>query len=229
MSGKLKIILLEASLETVPASIAAHPAVVKSAARRGKKPTDILLDVSIHYHAMKRLPLKHKRGRPDIVHVSLLEALESPLNKAGMMEIYVHTLNGHAILINPSTRIPRNYNRFTGLMEQLFKEGSIPPGSANPLLRVETMPLERLLEAAGARGLILLREACEPHRVEDVAREALEEGLAVGVGGFPHGDFEEETLRHASRCYSIHREPLATWIVVSRVIAGAERVLGVLS
>jgi len=36
MSRKLVLILLEASLETVPASIANHPAVVKTASRRGK-------------------------------------------------------------------------------------------------------------------------------------------------------------------------------------------------
>jgi len=48
------------------------------------------------------------------------------LNKAGMLEVYVYTIQGHAIIIDPSTRLPRNYNRFTGLFEQLFKEGRTP-------------------------------------------------------------------------------------------------------
>jgi len=226
--AKLKIVLLEAALETVPPSIASHPAVARNAAKRSKPPTEVLLDVSIHYPAMKKLPLKHKRGRPDIVHISLLEALESPLNKAGMLEVYVYTIQGHAIIIDPSTRLPRNYNRFTGLFEQLFKEGRIPPGSGEPLILVKTMPLESLLKTMNVNGVTLLRETCEHRRVDEVVGEALREGLAIGIGGFPHGDFEEDTLRHASKCYSIYREPLATWIVTSRIISSAERILGIM-
>jgi len=59
--AKLKIVLLEAALETVPPGIASHSAVARNATKRGKPPTEVLLDVSIHYPAMKRLPLKHKR------------------------------------------------------------------------------------------------------------------------------------------------------------------------
>jgi len=112
---RLKIILLESALETVPHEIWRHPAVVKNARRRGKKPGETLLDVSLHYHAMKNLKDREKRGRPDIVHTTLLELLESPLNKEGHLEVYVHTYQGHVIFIDPSTRIPRNYNRFGAL------------------------------------------------------------------------------------------------------------------
>ncbi|MCY0868844.1 MAG: 16S rRNA methyltransferase [Desulfurococcus sp.] len=226
---KLKIILLESALETIPPAIASHPAVLKTAGKRGKSPLDMLLDVSLHYHAMKKLPLKHKRGRPDIIHVSLLEALESPLNKEKSLEVYVHTLQGHVIFIDSSTRIPRNYNRFVGLMEQLFKEGRVPPGSPSPLLYIKTMRLPELLEDINVKGLIVLREECEHAGIKEIVGEALDGNLAVGVGGFPHGDFEEETLKYSTKCYSIYDEPLATWIVVSRIIAEAERKLGILS
>ncbi|WP_276813707.1 16S rRNA methyltransferase [Desulfurococcus amylolyticus] len=226
--GRLKIILVEAALETIPPSIASHPVVLKNAGKRGKSPHEILLDVSIHYHAMKKLPLKHKRGRPDIIHLSLLEALESPLNKTGRMEIYIHTIQGHAIFIDSSTRIPRNYNRFTGLMEQLFKEGEVPPGSEKPLLYIKTMPLDSLIKAIGAKGLILLSESCVQSSLDNVVGEALDNGFAIGIGGFPHGEFEEDTVKQAVKCYSIYRGPLATWIVVSRIIASAERLLGIL-
>lgn len=228
MRSKLVLILLEASLETVPASIANHPAVVKTASRRGKKPTEILLDKSIHYHAMKKLPRAEKRGRPDIVHIALLEALESPLNKTGDLSTYIYTIEGHAVFIDPSTRIPRNYNRFVGLMEQLFKEGRVPPGSEKPLLYLKTIKLEDLIKESMSRGLILLSEECEYKPVYSVVEEAISEKLAIGIGGFPHGDFEEETKKQAVRCYSIYREPLSTHIVVSRIIASAEKILGVI-
>jgi len=224
----LILVLLETALELVPLSIVNHPSVVKTAKRRKKPPGEILLDVSLHYHAMMNLENRHKRGRPDIAHVSLLEITESPLNKAGYLKTAIHTIEGHAIFIDPSTRIPRNYNRFVGLIEQLFKEGRIPPKSEKPLMYIKTITLSRLLEELGARGLILLRETCERRTVSEIVKTAIVEKMAVGIGGFPHGDFEESTIAQANLCYSIYDKPLATFIVVSRVISSAERHYGIL-
>lgn len=230
MSGfsQLVIVLLEAALGTVPPSIADHPAVVKTASRRGKKPTEILLDASLHYHAMKRLSKANKRGRPDIVHISLLEVLESPLCKRGYLKVAVHTVEGHALFIDPSTRLPKNYNRFVGLMEQLFKSGQVPPDASKPLMYLKTMKLEDLLRGLSVNGLILLDEKCEYKPVHAIIDCALKERLAIGIGAFPRGDFEETTRQQATCCYSIYDEPLATHIVVSRVISAAEKFYGLL-
>jgi hypothetical protein len=63
---------------------------------------------------------KHNRDpaqcRPDITHQCLLMLLDSPLNRAGLLQVYVHTAKGVLIEINPQTRIPRTYKRFAGLM-----------------------------------------------------------------------------------------------------------------
>lgn len=224
----LILVLLEAALETVPPAIAGHPAVVKTAKRRSKKPTEILLDVSLHYHAMKGLQKREKRGRPDILHISLLEALESPLCKSGLLRVGIHTLEGHAIFVDPRTRIPRNYNRFVGLMEQLFKHGRVPPGVEKPLIHLKTTTLKNFLVDLGAEGLILLRETCDFKPLPEIVKKALSEDLAVGVGAFPHGDFEEETLKLADYCYSIYGRPLTTHIVVSRLISSAERLFNII-
>ncbi|MEM1628296.1 MAG: 16S rRNA methyltransferase [Desulfurococcaceae archaeon] len=226
--SKLSIILLESALELVPQSISNHPAVLKSARKRRKKPTEILLDVSIHYHAMKNLENKHKRGRPDIVHASLLEALESPLNKKGYLNVFIHTIDNNVIFIDPTTRIPRNYNRFVGLMEQLLNKGKVPPDSEKPLLYVRTMTIDKLLKELDTPGFILLREMCARKSIGDIVKQAIEEKLPIGIGGFPHGDFSEEIMEKSLYCYSIYDEPLSTLIVVSRIIARAEEVLGIL-
>ena len=42
--------------------------------------------------------------------------LDSPLNKAGHLQVYVHTADNVLIEINPQTRIPRTFPRFAGLM-----------------------------------------------------------------------------------------------------------------
>jgi hypothetical protein len=54
----------------------------------------------------------------------LLTLLDSPLNKAGKLQVYIHTAKGVLIEVNPSVRIPRTFKRFGGLMGK-----SIPPPS----------------------------------------------------------------------------------------------------
>lgn len=42
--------------------------------------------------------------------------LDSPLNRAGLLQVYIHTEKNVLIEVNPQTRIPRTYSRFAGLM-----------------------------------------------------------------------------------------------------------------
>ena len=46
----------------------------------------------------------------------LLTLLDSPLNKAGRMQVFIHTRANVLIEVNPHTRIPRTFKRFAGLM-----------------------------------------------------------------------------------------------------------------
>ena len=55
-------------------------------------------------------------ARPDITHQCLLTLLDSPLNKAGLLQVYIHTAKGVLIEVNPTVRIPRTFKRFSGLM-----------------------------------------------------------------------------------------------------------------
>lgn len=48
----------------------------------------------------------------------LLTLLDSPVNKAGRLQVYIHTAKGVLIEVNPSVRIPRTFKRFCGLMGQ---------------------------------------------------------------------------------------------------------------
>ncbi len=226
--GVITVLLVESSLELVPQEIAGHPSVVKSARRRGKKPTEILLDVSLHYHAMKRLRNRGKRGRPDIVHVTLLELLSSPLNLEGRLRLFVHTVNDYVIRISPETRIPRNYNRFVGLMEQLLTVGKVPPDSETPLMTAKPSTLNALLKELGVEGVILLSEGGVRTKPRDVCREALDLKIPIALGGFPHGDFNEEVRAVALREYSIYSRVLDAWVVASRIASGCEEILGII-
>ena len=60
--------------------------------------------------------------RPDILHQSLLTLLDSPLNKAGQLQVYITTTTNQVIKVNPVTRIPRTFKRFAALMAQLLQK-----------------------------------------------------------------------------------------------------------
>ncbi|MEO3992958.1 MAG: 16S rRNA methyltransferase [Desulfurococcaceae archaeon TW002] len=224
----VKMVIAEAPLELVPREICNHAAVIKSAKLRNKKPTEILLDKSVHYHAMKNLPDSVKRGRPDIVHVTLLEIMSSPLNIEGKLQVFVHTYGDYVIEVNPETRIPRNYNRFVSLIEQLFKEGVVPPKAKKPLLRMYPSTITSLLKMLGVSGLILLDEKGVPTSPKKICEEALRRGLPIVIGGFPHGEFSNEVVANSVATYSIYHKPLDAWTVASIIVHACEELLKII-
>ncbi len=222
------LILADAALELVPPEIRRHPAVLNNARRRGKSPAEILLDKSIHYHAMKRLKDHEKRGRPDIVHVCLLNAHSSRLNREGMLRVIIHTIRGEVIEVDPMTRIPRNYLRFTGVMEQLLVEGRVPPKGDIVLMRKLDSRLKDEIKNRGIDFVVLLSEGGIPITPRRLAETlTAHDRPAFIVGAFPKGEFSEEVYSAADQVYSLGSTPLDAWYVVSRVIASLEDALGV--
>ena len=55
---------------------------------KNRYPDNILLDRSFHHFAMNVLSDAHKRGRPDLVHFSLLEATSTPLYLNNKLNIH---------------------------------------------------------------------------------------------------------------------------------------------
>ena len=75
----ISLVLAESALELVPLELQDHPSVLSHAQKLGKNPSEILLDNSWHFAAMKGINNEIKRGRPDLVHFSILEATTIPL------------------------------------------------------------------------------------------------------------------------------------------------------
>jgi rRNA small subunit pseudouridine methyltransferase Nep1 len=214
----LHLIIAEAELELVPESIRDHPAVVNYARRKKKKPEEVILDSTYHHAALKKLPDGDRRGRPDIVHLCLLNALESIANKEGLLRVYVHTRNDEVIYIKPETRLPRNYNRFLGLMESLFKEGAVPRDLK--LLRVEKKALNDLLAEIVPDAVFMMHEGGKRVNPPEFGKVLTShENPAVVVGGFPHGDFRGSI---EGERVSLYPEPLMAWTVVSEVLVNFE-------
>jgi rRNA small subunit pseudouridine methyltransferase Nep1 len=223
----LTLIIAEAALETVPKKIWNHPAVRHNAKRAGKPPGHLLLDRSLHHSAMKKLAESEKRGRPDITHFALLEALGSPLNKEKLLQIYVHTRQNYTITVNPEIRLPKNYNRFTGLIEQLFQLKKVP-SEGEALLKLENKTLPELINDFKADYITAFTRTGQPKTLEEaVTTLQTEQKPAVIIGGFPHGNFTKTTIQLTDETVCVDHEMLEAWTLTSRVIYEWERALSI--
>ncbi len=221
----LILILTESALETVPQGLWRHPSIQRHSKRRGKHPQFLLLDRSYHHAAMKNLKEGEKRGRPDIIHFALLEALSSPLNKEGLLQTYVHTIQDYVITVKPETRLPRNYLRFVGLIEQLFESGRVPL-SGPALLKLEHKTMPQLLREIKPNYITVFSRKGKCQLLEEtVSKLSDKERPAIVIGGFPHGHFSETTISLAKEVICIDQKMLEAWTVTSRVIYEYERSL----
>src|SRR3972149_3007475 len=105
----LTLLLADAELELAPPEIQKHPSVRASARKRGRSPTSILLDSSLHHPALRKFLEGERRGRPDFVHLVLVLALDSILGAEAGLRLFVHTRIVEVIQLAPKTRIPKNY------------------------------------------------------------------------------------------------------------------------
>jgi rRNA small subunit pseudouridine methyltransferase Nep1 len=176
---------------------------------------------------MKRLDNNMKRGRPDITHFALLEALGSPLNKEGLLQVYVHTVKDYVITVNSTARLPKNYNRFIGLIEQLFQQGQVPTDK-EPLLTLEQKTLKQLLTETKTDHVLAFSKKGKPKTIQDaVSVLHQKQRPAVVVGGFPHGHFSETTAQLLDEVVCVDPEMLETWTMTSRIIYEFERTFSI--
>tara|TARA_B110000971_G_scaffold192504_1_gene204845 strand:- start:98 stop:751 length:654 start_codon:yes stop_codon:yes gene_type:complete len=109
----------------------------------------VLLNCDDHRDICRKQKLDPSDFRPDIVHQELLALIDSPLNKAGKLQVYLRTTKNVLIEINPQVRIPRTFKRFSGLMVQLLHKLKIKAGGDSnvTLLKVIKNPFTLHLPA----------------------------------------------------------------------------------
>ena len=163
--------------------------------------------------------------RPDILHQSLLTILDSPLCRMGhVMGVYVHTCGNVCIRVDPSTKIPRTYRRFAGLMAQLLEKFAIRaekgPGK---LLKCVKGPITNHLPP-DAQVIALSREGETKKKAKELV-EGLEDGRPVVfvVGAFAHGHLN---IDYAETTVSISPLPLSAACCLSKLAHALEDQLG---
>ncbi|VDN31912.1 unnamed protein product [Gongylonema pulchrum] len=115
------------------------------------------------------------------------------------MQVYIHTANNVLIEVNPQTRIPRTFDRFSGLMVQLLHKLSIRAADSSvKLLRVIKNPVSIHLPT-GCRKVSTSYQASKYMSCRQFAESTDEKPIAVVIGGFAKGkinvDYTEEEVK----------------------------------
>lgn len=168
--------------------------------------------------------------------------LDSPLNRAGLLQVYVHTNNNVLIEINPQTRIPRTFKRFAGLMGtfysrlnilktlflyflvQLLHKFAVRASDGNmKLLKVIKNPIVDHLPV-GVKKIGTSFSSKEIVKCKDLIPEN-EDPIVFVIGAMAHGklnvDYTEDTI-------SISNYPLSAALTCTKLCSAFEEAWGVI-
>jgi len=168
--------------------------------------------------------------RPDITHQCLLMLLDSPLNRAGLLQVYIHTAKNVLIEVHPQTRIPRTFDRFCGLMVQLLYKLSIHASDGpQKLLKVIKNPVSDHFPP-GCRKLCTSFKAQRCVNAKELVPKP-EEGstdappIVLAVGAMAHGSLN---LAYSEEDVAISGYPLSAALTCAKVCSAFEEAWDVL-
>lgn len=175
---------------------------------------------------MKRLPDSLKRGRPDIAHFALMEALSTPLFMNMMLKVYVHTINDKIIAIADNLRIPKSYFRFERLMVSLFRDNVIKSNEGTILMELSDGTFADLIDMIKPNMVIGLSTVGVQSKAQKVAENARSvDHSSIVIGGFAKGHFSENVTRYLGPTYAISNIGLEAHVVIARILYEYEKLL----
>ncbi|MGI0026719.1 MAG: ribosome biogenesis protein [Nitrosopumilaceae archaeon] len=210
-------------MELVPKELQNHNSVLAYSKRINKKPSEVILDVSWHFAAMKGIKNEIKRGRPDLVHFCLLEACSIPLYFKNELRIYVHTIDDKVIFLGDNVRLPKSYHRFVGLIEKLYSVGIIEE-DGKKLLEMKKMDFGKLIDKISPKEIIGLSVKGAASSYEKLAKTISKDSCIV-VGGFAKGHFSDQIVKKINNLVSVDKNPLEAHVIISRVLYEYEKEL----
>ena len=219
----ISLILSESALELVPYELQEHPSVISHAKKLGKHPSEILLDNSWHFAAMKGIKNEIKRGRPDLVHFSILEATTIPLYYQNKLNLFVHTIDNKVIHFGKNVHIPKSYHRFQGVIEKLFQEKKVL--SKNELLlEIKDQTFSELIHEINPSSVIGFSTSGQSSSYQKIASE-IPENSCIVIGGFQKGHFSDSTQSEITNLYSIGNDSFEGHVIVSRILYEYEKTI----
>ena len=219
----ISLIISESALELVPFELEHHPSVVSHARKLGKYPSEILLDNSWHFAAMKGIKNEIKRGRPDLVHFSILEATTIPLYLKNELNLFVHTIEDKVIHFGKNVRLPKSYHRFQGIIEKLYREKKIIANN-ELLLEIREQTFSELIDEIKPSKIIGFSTEGELSSYEKIAAQ-ISDNSCIVIGGFQKGHFSDSVQNTITDLFSIRNESFEGHVVVSRILYEYEKTI----
>jgi rRNA small subunit pseudouridine methyltransferase Nep1 len=220
-------VIAEAAIELVPQTLRNHPSIKNHCTRIGRGSNEILLDISYHHKAMVEQNIRKwwKRGRPDIVHFDLVEALSTPLFKQKKLKVYVSTIDNKLIIINEELRIPKSYFRFERLMITIFNNHKNNK-SPNLIEIRDNVGFNDLIQKIIRPDLVLgFSVKGTKSKICDILRNNAfdnSKNYCFVVGGFQRGHFSKAVNQACSNIYSISPYSLESHVVIARILYECE-------
>jgi len=181
----------------------------------------------------KKLKRDPKIFRPDICHQELLALIDSPLNKAGNLQVYLRTCKNVLIEIHPSIRIPRTFKRFSGLIVQLLHKMKIKAGNnSTTLMKIVKNPFSQYLPA----GTRVYGMSCEGtlYNPINLASSLIPADSADSsppicfvIGAMAAGHVTIEDHPYIEKMISVSEYPLSGAAAISRILTGIEHQWGI--
>ena len=191
-----------------------------------------IINCDDHYKIIKSMKKKLDEYRPDIVHQCLLNLLDSPLNKIGVLQVYIHTNKNILIEINPKMRMPRTFKRFSGLFTQLLLKNEIKASDTDDILmKIRTSNIENIIDKnvpkillSGKGRLIDIDTYCK--NLSKVGEEN-KNSICFIIGTNPKGDIDP-LIKYNDDCISISSFELNSNIVCAKICSSLEKVWDIL-
>mmetsp|Transcript_21281 Transcript_21281/g.82614 ORF Transcript_21281/g.82614 Transcript_21281/m.82614 type:complete len:328 (+) Transcript_21281:53-1036(+) len=185
-----------------------------------------LLNCDDHISILRKKKRDLAEARPDITHQCLLNLLDSPLNKAGMLKIYIHTKRKVLIDVNPKCRIPRTFKRFSGLMVQLLHKMSIKAQGGNEkLLQLVKNPVTQYFPASARRFGLSQKSSKLVDPREWAGTVNSNEPVVLVIGAFAKGKIDVDYIEEE---VAISQYPLSAAGVCGKMTSAFEYHWGVL-
>jgi rRNA small subunit pseudouridine methyltransferase Nep1 len=219
----ISLVLAESALELTPSELKHHPSVVSHAKKLGKHSSEILLDNSWHFAAMKGIKNEMKRGRPDLVHFSILEATTIPLYLQNKIKLYIHTIDDKVISFGQNVHVPKSYHRFAGVIEKLFQEKQIVANN-DVLLKIKDQTFSELLHEINPSRVIGFSAKGDSRSYEKVVSE-ISDNTCLVFGGFQKGHFSDLIENKISDLYSVGNESFEGHVVIARMLYEYEKTI----
>ena len=165
----------------------------------------------------------------------MLSIFDSPLAKAGKIQVFIHTTSNVLIQVSNELRVPRTYKRFAGLITQLLHTRKIKATDSNKVLMkvvknpvTDHLPVGCVKIGTSVEGALVNIFDYVTKNFGEQTRKKEEEEIAPVfiVGVCAHGHPGKEAA-YAESCISISSYHLSAAACLSRIASAFERIWGI--